>query len=1127
MAKEVKLSEFTQVAPRYQRSINLQQDWKNGGNSSGYIVTPNVAQSLERLCHGITDGDGLRAFSLTGPYGTGKSAFAVFLCQLLSPDSSQAEQALKLLPKEHAPLKRKLSRICQTNKARNGYLSIPVTARRRPIAQLILEGLMSALSQLRSTKAVKDLLARMESAKADKTWQDTAVILDFLSALSGEAEKQGYSGILLLVDEAGKTLEYALQDRDGGDVYIFQELAEYANRMRKFPVLFLITLHQMFDDYVELSDRTLKNEWNKVQERFQTIQFNESAATTIKMVCSALQPSGNIPAKIAKTIDDALEQIRKNGIPLPLGLEHDEFCELAKNAWPLHPSVLLAMPHLFRRLAQNERSIFSYLTSHESFGFQEHLNRTFGQEDSFIRLHHLYTYLLANFEAGLARLPHAKRLLEANDIIKSRQHLTSTQLEMVQSVALLNVLSEICPLRATLHALSCSMENIVNVETELEQLKKQSILTYRRLDGSFRVWEGSDVDIEARMTEGRRTLQLEGASPMETLCRHLPERTLVARKHSLETGVHRYFNLIYTEALSENILKKAEDPTDAAGTVVVLLPLANPKKLEAEASEKTQGKKRIIVALPRQIDALRKVVEEVACLRWVVDNTPELRDDRIAQREVSLQLAMGEQLIAQLLQTLLDPRPAPTGNTCRWIWDGVDQCLQWPVEVTRLLSDACDNIYPRSPRIRNELVVRNKLSSASAAARRCLLERMLEHRAEECLGIEGYPPERSVYESVLHATGIHYFDEQLNEWAFRAPPANNSMRLRPCWELMEREIFSDEIRRIELVELFAKWADVPYGMPDGLHPILFTAFYILYQDELFLYRENTFIPDVQTAHLELMQRRPDLFSVSGARLEGTRKAVVERLAKGLKRPAKTAAVVRTLFRMLKSLPEVTLKTSRIKSSAVMEMRDALQDAAAPEELLFIELPRCFGLKPFMGGEVKKKELDQFFEHLNNGLSTLNSHAQNLQTKKRNQLLRACDLSSNAEGWHELERRCTWLAPRTKHEVLTPFINCVNNGIADDHNARPSLSLIANRPFELWTDMDIEGFNGLARGMGEIFQQAWRNHGDGGPELTAQELQQKTKVRNALEPQLKKIGSNQSPRVLAAALRELLNEIQMD
>jgi len=1132
MTKEVKLSEFIRVAPRYQRSINLQQDWQNARNSNGYIVTPNVIQSLEHLCHGIIDEDGLRAFALTGLYGTGKSAFAVFLCQLLSKDSSLAQHALNLLPDDCSSLKSKLSRISyRMGENRKGFLSIPVTARLRPIAQLILEELISSLSQLTTTThEVKTLQSRMESAMQEQAWQDTAIILDCLAELSKQAGAQGYSGTLLLIDEAGKTLEYALQNRGGGDVYFFQEMAECANRMREFPVLFLITLHQRFDDYVELFDRTLRKEWNKVQERFQTIQFDESTASTMKMVSSALQPKDEIPAKINETIDESLEQIRKSGLPLPLGLEYSEFCELAKNAWPLHPSVLLAMPHLFRRLAQNERSIFSYLTSHESFGFQEHLNQTFdqeGREDSFIRLHNIYTYLLANFEAGLARLPHAKRLLEANDIIRSRQHLTKLQLELVQTVALLNVLSEICPLRATIHTLSCSMDNVATVEAELEQLKKQSILSYRRLDGSYRVWEGSDVDIEARMAEGRRKLKLEGSSPMEALCRHLPNRTLVARKHSLQTGVHRYFDLIYTETLSKSILKKAADPTNAAGTVIVLLPLANPKKLETEVEESTRDKERIIVALPRQIDILRSVVEEVACLRWVIEHTPELRDDRIARREVSLQLAMGEQYIAQLLQTLLDPRSAPAGNYCQWIWNGEDQKLQRPVGVTRLLSEVCDEVYLKSPRIRNELVVRNKLSNIAAAARRRLLERMLEHRAEKCLGIEGYPPERSIYESVLHATSIHFFDENLNEWVFRAPLSGNVMNLRPCWDLMENEVFSEEIRRIELVNLFAKWSDVPYGIPDGLHPILFTAFYILYQDELFLYRENSFIPDVQTTHFELMQRRPDLFSVSGARLKGTRKAVVERLAKGLKKPAKTASVVRTLYRMLNTLPLVTLRTSRIKNAAVLEMRDCLLDAAAPDELLFVELPRCLGLNPFTGKEVKKKELDRFFEQLNNSLATLNSHAHNLQTKYRNQLLRACGLSSSAEGWYELERRSTWLAPRIKHEVLTPFLSRVNNGIADGHNVRPALSLVSNRPFEQWTDMDMDNFNGLAQGMGELFNQAWRDYGDGSPELTALELQQKAELRKKLESQLNKIEGNYSRPALIAALRELLNEIKLD
>lgn len=169
-------------------------------------------------------------------------------------------------------------------------------------------------------------------------------------------------------------------------------------------------------------------------------------------------------------------------------------------------------------------------------------------------------------------------------------------------------------------------------------------------------------------------------------------------------------------------------------------------------------------------------------------------------------------------------------------------------------------------------------------------------------------------------------------------------------------------------------------------------------------------------------------------------------------------------------------------------------------------------------------MDHFFHQLNNSLFSLRDHAGKLLQKNRALLLRHCGLAENMDGWHELERRATWLAPRIKHEVLTPFLNCVNNGIADDHNARPTLSLIANRPFEQWTDMDLQTFDGLAEGMGELFRQTWHNYGDTGPVLTEKELVQKEVFRKTLEPQLKKLKADSSPRALAVAVRELLDEL---
>ena len=83
------------------------------------------------------------------------------------------------------------------------------------------------------------------------------------------------------------------------------------------------------------------------------------------------------------------------------------------------------------------------------------------------------------------------------------------------------------------------------------------------------------------------------------------------------------------------------------------------------------------------------------------------------------------------------------------------------------------------------------------------------------------------------------------------------------------------------------------------------------------------------------------------------RGLVERLAKGLKQPPRTASVVRALYRVLNTLPPVTRKTTKIKTVSVVEMRDCLLQAASPEQLLFVDLPRCFGRALHAGTKARR------------------------------------------------------------------------------------------------------------------------------------------------------------------------------
>jgi hypothetical protein len=67
--------------------------------------------------------------------------------------------------------------------------------------------------------------------------------------------------------------------------------------------------------------------------------------------------------------------------------------------YPLHPLTALVLGPLFRRLAQNERSLFAFLASSEPFGFQEFLRENTLKGGPY-RLDRLY-----DFNASVTSLP--------------------------------------------------------------------------------------------------------------------------------------------------------------------------------------------------------------------------------------------------------------------------------------------------------------------------------------------------------------------------------------------------------------------------------------------------------------------------------------------------------------------------------------------------------------------------------------------------------------------------------------------------------------------------------------------------------------------------------------------------
>ena len=82
----VRLNEIVSVAPRYARAINLERDASSEAALEGYVITSTAQALLSRLGISFADSGRHHAWTVTGPYGSGKSAFLLFLprCSVLN-----------------------------------------------------------------------------------------------------------------------------------------------------------------------------------------------------------------------------------------------------------------------------------------------------------------------------------------------------------------------------------------------------------------------------------------------------------------------------------------------------------------------------------------------------------------------------------------------------------------------------------------------------------------------------------------------------------------------------------------------------------------------------------------------------------------------------------------------------------------------------------------------------------------------------------------------------------------------------------------------------------------------------------------------------------------------------------
>lgn len=1072
------LSHFVRLRRRFRRSAHLASDAAREGSLQGYILTPQAHQALGRIVDGIADGDGNRAWTLTGPYGSGKSSFGVYLAGLLD-GADERGSAMSILRRQDEALSDAVESLSASQGGDTRFATILATCRRDSILTCVLEAMHTAAEQHRARSQGMASLAdemghgalRVRSNDPPSSRDVCAWLTSFTAEITSGSDPR--CGVLLMVDELGKTLEQAAYRPQDHDVYLLQEIAEIAGRSGATPLVFVGILHQAFDHYGQHLDVTTRTEWAKIQGRFEDVAFQEPPDQMIRLVAQALAPASD---EVRKTLAPALayEIDRAGDLGLaPPTMDDGEFRECVQRAYPLHPSTLVALPHLFRRFAQNERSLFSYLSSGEPHGFQSFLESTnmAADEPPFVRIPSLFDYSITNFGGGLFTQLRGRRWTETMDALDRIRDLSPTEADLLKAIGLLGILGEVSHIRATDGVLRFAL---TSKDTEgqkatdaLESLLKRSVVTYRRFNDSYRIWEGSDVDLEEQLTRARREIA-GGSSVVDSIGSHISPRPIVARRHSYRTGTLRYFELVYADRDSiERVV--AEPPGSMHGRVVCCLPMTTEDVARFEAYVAECARDDTVFVIPRDVMRLGTAVEELRSLQRVRDHTPEIRDDRTARKELAERVHQVENAVRQELDRLLDPRPGPIGAGSRWYYQAKARPeATSPSSTVALLSVICDARFNKAPRIWNELINRQELSSNPAAARNRLLARMVESVGEPELGIEGFPPERSMYESLLADTEIYRKDPASGEWGFSSPTDSPDHGLRGVWEEMERWLEDSESERRQVSELYARLRKPPYGMPDGPMLVLLCALLQLRSSEVALYEEGSFIPQLDAPVLERLARAPETFEAQLCRIEGVRLAALSRFQAVVKDGAADISIaaepelidiVGRLCRFVVSVPKYARNTKRISLTA-QNVRHALLHARDPHALIFDDLPTACGFDPLRQEDSPTDgAVDDFFKVLPQALADIQHAYDKLLLDIERLLVDAFDLPGAGQQAREaLRKRAATMVDHCVDVSLKTFLlRAADPALTLDGWLSAIATLLTRQPPKDWADRNLDEF----------------------------------------------------------------------
>lgn len=1021
---EMVLSDKYSINVRYQRSTRIDSDL-DVSFFNGLVYHGTAAQTLGTIIEQFKQAK-QSTFTVTGPYGSGKSTIALLMSGLLHSDEAIRKAAIDSIGNQKEST-RFYKAFGLSPKKGNGWLIIRSVGGVGDPVDVIWAGIQNALKEHPNTADL--LFVSKEKPKSD---------VELLAYINTLIEEVGSSvdGILFILDEMGKVLENI--SRQSADLHLFQDLAEKLSRSSQsgVPCLFLGLLHQAMSEYAAGLGIGVQSEWGKVQGRYSDIPYQVSTDETLALVGkSIVGPQQPVIEAVSTSVLDA---IKSPSLKKTAGM-----VERLGSCYPLHPATAILLgPLSKRRFSQNERSTFSFLNSREPYSFQQFLQET--ETDEIYRLPRLWDYLETNVEHLIVSSPDGHPWSLAEDALVragKQEDVSNIHLELIKVIALINLFGRKHGFYANDQLIRASLDQYEenDIQEALLALKEWSLITRRKHLSAWAIFEGADIDISELVEE-----KVEQLSGDDSWIENLEySNYVIAKRHYHEFGVLRWMSQRLVRNTGYLASKEVISTKDGAFASFVMIAESVGNETSDSAMRKLSKEvkeKGLAISYCPNLNVIKSHAIEVYALQELERELPELQNDKIAQREHEIRLV---EATKSLEDAFVDGF-----ETATWWFNGYDN-LREPLSV--IASEIADEMYPECPAIFNELIGRSKVSGTSVSARKKLMMAMVENGHQEDLGIEGFPPEKAIYLTCLKNLGLHGLNSN-GDVGFMAPESGGVKSLLEAAEELIRTETEDVVTLDKIVSL---WKEAPFGVAEGVIPVLMLAMLLSQDENLAFYDKDAtsqyvYVPDIDEVIVNKITKSPKDVAVRYFEVKGVKRQYISSLASLASQkfereiPQSALAIARPIVTFVHQLPQ-WVKVTRNLSSKTTEFRDLVLKANDPYQLLLEDFVDLFDLSDVPEAE----QPDRIHGQLSSCLDELKS--------KQGELLNTFENAiSNELGEIDeaLVEQCTKVRELAADYRMQAFAQRMGLCLSNKNWLVNVIALVGNTPERNWNDVTI-------------------------------------------------------------------------